>query len=248
MHTTRGVTTPGRLSLLDRALLARESALLERRDGVFRDAHCVDLGVGTEPWTTLELREALDRLSAPPALLGVELDPERVAAAAPHARPGLRFLQGDLDALPPPTRLIRAMNLLRAFSPEAAEAARARMGEALLPGGLLLEGTSNREGSILSAWWLRRGAQGLTREGLLLATDGQAGFAPRMFARWLPGDLRARGRTDPEARALLDAWTEAWVGTEGAPLARMQQAARAVGAAWLGEGLAWFPWPPADGA
>ncbi|MCB9744266.1 MAG: methylase [Alphaproteobacteria bacterium] len=240
------MTAPGRLALLDAALLAKERALLEARSGVLRDADVIDLGLGTEPWTTLELRAALDTLDPPPPLLGVDSDPERVQAALPHAQPGLRFACGGLRQAP--ARLIRAMNLLRAFSPEEAEAARALLGAALLPGGLLIEGTSNREGSILTAWWLRKHPEGLRREGLLLAADGRAGFAPRMFLRWLPRDLRAEGQTAPEARALLDRWTQAWAATEGDPLARMRASAAALGASLPTPSAAWFPWDAAENA
>ena len=73
------------------------------------------------------------------------------------------------------------------------------MGAALLPGGLLLEATTDREGAVAVAHLLRRHDAGLSREGLLFATDFHAGFAPAMFGRYLPRDLQPGRRPLPLA-------------------------------------------------
>ncbi|MCB9762616.1 MAG: methylase [Alphaproteobacteria bacterium] len=238
-RTTRGRSRPGRLRLVDRYLLAAEAALL----GAPGDAPVVDLGLGAEPWTTVALFEALAALPAPPPVLGVDVDPARVAGAQAAARPGLSFVVSGFD-VPGPARLVRAMNVLRQYPPAQVAEARARMGAALVEGGLLVEGTSNKEGHIVTAALLRRRGAALVAEGLLLATDFSAGFAPAMFARWLPRDLRPAGRPSPAAQRLLDGWTAAFAGTTGALAGRFADSAAAAGLRGVGDGMAVAGWPP----
>src|SRR5258708_12428481 len=47
----------------------------------------VDIGFGAYPWTTLEMRARWLALNPALRILGVEIDPERGAAALPYAQP-----------------------------------------------------------------------------------------------------------------------------------------------------------------
>ena len=57
----------------------------------------VDLGYGTSPVTALELHDRLRRVRPDVEVVGIEIDPARVAAAAPLERPGLRFAVGEFE-------------------------------------------------------------------------------------------------------------------------------------------------------
>ena len=143
---TRGKTAANRLRRLDAFLALWEGPGLWHRPGPV-----VDLGFGREPITTAELAERLWRHDPRIPVIGVELDPERVAAAARYARPGLSFLRGGFNvALPAPARLIRAMNVLRQYDAEAVPHAWAQMASSLRLGGLLVEGTCSPTGNILA--------------------------------------------------------------------------------------------------
>ncbi len=208
---TRGRTAPGRLAALDAWVCHAESALLLRKDGPWLDAPFVDLGLGEAPWTTLESATRLRTVRPDLRVVGVDHDPARVAAAAPHADAWTTFRVGDFT-IGPGARLARVLNVLREYTPAELPGIHRRLGEGLLPGGLLLEGTSDARGGVLVTHLLRRGADlpfPLVREGLLFHTDFSQGFAPLLFRDRLPRDLRrvAPGTT---MHAFFAAWTAAW--------------------------------------
>ncbi|NBD08715.1 MULTISPECIES: methylase [Corallococcus] len=213
---TRGRTAPGRLRALDAYLCHFESELLSRNDDAWARAAFVDVGFGEHPWTTLESAVAFRALNPGLPVVGVELDPERAAAAArAHAAPRTHFREGGF-ALPlapdEPARLVRAMNLLRQGPQERIPEAHRAMARALLPGGLLVEGSSDTEGAVLVAHLLRRvaGDDAPVREGLLFHTDFSRGFAPLLLRDWLPRDLRRRVRPGEPIHAFFQAWDAAW--------------------------------------
>jgi hypothetical protein len=209
---TRGRTRPGRLAVLDRWLLQAEAGLISREDGPFRQAVAVDVGFGAGPWTTLEWARSLRSLRPDLRVVGVDLDPDRVAAALPLADARTDFRQGGFDLpLGPeePALLVRAMNVLRQYPASAVTEAHARLAARLLPGGALLEGSSDREGGVLVAHLLRAGPSPC-REALVFATGFDRGFAPMLFRDWLPRDLRRRCVPGEPIRTFLDAWTRAW--------------------------------------
>ncbi len=80
---TRGTTGPNRLRRVDRWIVGTQSARL--RDAV--DPLVVDLGYGQRPVTTVELASRLRDVRPDVRVLGLEIDPERVAGAASHADP-----------------------------------------------------------------------------------------------------------------------------------------------------------------
>ena len=214
---TRGRTSPGRLRALDAYLVHREPEMLSRRAGPWARAVFVDVGFGEHPWTTLESAEAFRALHPELPVIGVELDAERARAAEAHADARTHFRQGGFE-LPlgedEPARLVRAMNLLRQGPPERVPEVHRTLGRYLLPSGLLVEGSADPTGAILTAHLLRRAPDGaeplLTREALLLHTDFRHGFAPLLFRDWLPRDLRRRVRPGEPIHAFFSEWGAAW--------------------------------------
>ncbi len=212
-QTTRGRTAPERLHALDAYLCHAEPGLLRRADGPWEHAAFVDVGFGDSPATTLESARAFRALHPGLPVIGVELDAGRAEAAACHADARTHFRQGgfDLPLQPGETvRLLRAMNLLRQYPATSAPAIHQKLGEQLLAGGLLIEGSSDTAGGVLVAHLLRREAEGLSREALLFHTDFSHGFAPVLFRDWLPRDLRRRVHPGEPIHAFFQDWMGAW--------------------------------------
>jgi hypothetical protein len=206
---TRGRTAPGRLRALDDYLLLAEAPLLLAPPP---DAAFVDVGFGEHPATLVESAAALRAVAPGLPFVGLERDPARAAAALPLQDPRTRFLEGGFDALPSlgPARIVRAMNVLRTYREEEVPQAHALLGATLIEGGLLLEGSADPKGAILTAHLFRRRQGALHREALLFFTDFSHGFAPLLFRDWLPRDLRRRVRPGEPIHALFQAWTDAW--------------------------------------
>lgn len=196
---TRGKTAHNRLRRVDNFLLLYDPVVFSRKDGDFAEALVVDLGFGAEPWTTLESAARLRRANSGLRVLGVEIDPGRVAAALPFADSLTQFRLGGFD-LPLATnadgrrecvRLIRAFNVLREYGESSVAEAHATLGSHLLPGGLLIEGTSDPFGRVWVANLMRKPASGdplapMRVEGLLFSTNFRWGFEPGIFQPVLP--------------------------------------------------------------
>ncbi|WP_342380727.1 methylase [Myxococcus stipitatus] len=214
---TRGRTSPGRLRALDAYLCRFEPGLLTRTDGPWAHGVFVDVGFGEHPWTTLESAEAFRSLHPELSVVGVELDAARAQAAQVHAGPRTHFRQGGFE-LPlttdEPARLMRAMNVLRQGPVERVPEVHHTLGRFLLPSGLLIEGSADPEGSVLTAHLLRRPSDDAdlppTREALLFHTTFRHGFAPWQFRDWLPRDLRRRVRPGEPMHDFFQAWNEVW--------------------------------------
>lgn len=221
---TRGKTAPGRLRRIDAFVALYDAGLLRRADGPWAEALFVDLGYGAEPWTTLEAAACFRRLRPDLRVLGVELDPERVAAAQPYADARTTFRRGgfnlplatDAAGRPETVRLIRAMNVLRQYDEPAVAPAVASLGASLLPGGLLVEGTSDPGGGTFVATLLRRPAadedqNGLWLEGVVFGTRLRGGFDPADFQPVLPKRYIHRMLPGEPIHDLFSAWRAAWL-------------------------------------
>ncbi|MES2643149.1 MAG: methylase [Myxococcota bacterium] len=249
----RGRTTAGRLSALDAWVCHAERALLLRHDGPWAAAPYVDLGLGDTPWTTLESAHALRTVRPDLPVVGIDSDAARVAAAAPYADALTTFRAGSFD-LSPPVRLARVLNVLRQYPPTELPDIHRRLGAAVLPGGLVLEGTSDARGGVLVVHLLRRGpdspkAHGpLLREGLLFHTDFSSGFAPLLFRDRLPRDLR-RVAPGTAHHTFFAAWTAAWSETRASGVTEPATlfTASAAGLATRVEGIDPDPWLAANG-
>lgn len=112
----------------------------------------VDLGFGAAAHTTLELAERITAVSPNARVVGIEIDPDRVAAAKPFETAVVTFRHGGFEI--PTTQspdIIRAFNVLRQYDePEVAriwDQVRAR----LSPKGLFIDGTCDEIGRV-STW------------------------------------------------------------------------------------------------
>ncbi|SEP41201.1 SAM-dependent methyltransferase [Amycolatopsis saalfeldensis] len=147
---TRGTTNPNRLRRVDRWLAgdAAVTRLLRRA----ADPLVVDLGYGASPVTTVELARWLRRVRADVRVLGLELDPERVACARPAADPPrLDFRRGGFELAGTRPILVRAFNVLRQYAEHEVPGAWALMLANMPADGLLVEGTCDEIGR-LSTW------------------------------------------------------------------------------------------------
>jgi SAM-dependent methyltransferase len=224
---TRGTTAPNRLRRIDRWLVGTQAARLRAAP----DPLVVDLGYGSSPVTTVELYERLRTVRPDVRVLGLELDPDRVAAAQPAARPpGLVFARGGFELAGRRPTVIRALNVLRQYpEPEVAAAWRA-MRKRLAPGGLLIEGTCDEIGR-RACWfalpalaagrpardgadaggpadgWADGPTNGMT---LTLSTHLPSLGCPSDLAERLPKALIARNVPGEPIHAFLAACDEAW--------------------------------------
>lgn len=209
----RGRTAPARLRALDVYLHHSERSLLERNDGAFRDAAFIDFGFGEHPWTTLESASLFRQVNPELCVVGVEREPHRVDGARGHADARTVFRLGGFDSLIDlggAARLVRAMNVLRGYAPDEVPLLHERLGAPLITGGLLIDGTSDETGALVTAHLLRKTGSGLMREALLFSTDFTRGFAPIQFRDWLPKDLRRSVKPGSAIHAFFARWTGAW--------------------------------------
>jgi hypothetical protein len=151
---TRGTTRPNRLRRMD-SWIAAELAEPLRRAAV---PLVIDLGYGQSPVTAVELLSRLRPHRPDVEVLGLEIDPERVAAAQQASRPGLSFGLGGFELAGRHPVLVRAANVLRQYPPAAVPGAWQRMQRQLTAGGVIVEGTSDELGRRAS--WVLLDAQG----------------------------------------------------------------------------------------
>lgn len=218
---TRGKTARNRLRRVDNFLLRYAPDLITRSDGDFHRALVVDLGYGAEPYTTLEMAQRLRRLNPTLPVLGVEIEPERVAAALPFADKQTHFRLGGFN-LPlkttdqgiEPVRAVRAFNVLRQYDEDDVADAWSRLGRYILPGGLLIEGTSDPFGRVWTANLLRRtnvdaDDSVLRPEGLIFSTNFRTGFNLSHFQAVLPKNYIHRMTPGEPIYEFFQAWQRA---------------------------------------
>ena len=208
---TRGKTASNRLRRVDNFILLYEPSLLTRTDGLFTDALFVDLGYGFDARTTLESASRFRRLNPDLKILGVEIDKERVDAALPFADKKTFFRLGGFNLPLKPgerVRLIRAFNVLRQYEEKDFAPAYERLADYVLPGGLMIEGTSNPFGSIWCANLARKvkesgsslpvfpsiqeqaaGLHSWRFDALVFSTNFRLGFDVEEFQTILPKNL-----------------------------------------------------------
>ncbi|SMC91893.1 SAM-dependent methyltransferase [Kibdelosporangium aridum] len=142
---TRGTTNPNRLRKVDRWMTGTPWVASVLRSA--SDPLVVDLGYGSSPVTTVELAARLRTVRPDVRVLGLELDPERVAAAKPVADPPLLdFRRGGFELAGARPVVLRAFNVLRQYTEADAAAAWQTMLSRMAPGGLLVEGTCDEIG------------------------------------------------------------------------------------------------------
>ena len=153
----------------------------------------VDLGYGFDARTTLESAERFRRVNPVLPILGVEIDKERVDAALPHANAITYFREGGFNLPLQPgesVRLIRTFNVLRQYEEKDFLPAYEMLAQYVLPGGLMIEGTSNPFGSIWVANLARKSAlsevEEWKMEALVFSTSFRMGFEITDFQAVLP--------------------------------------------------------------
>lgn len=184
---TRGKTARNRLRRSDIFMLLTEGPLIRMQDEPGKPSFYVDLGYGFEPFTTLETAERLRVQNPHLPVLGVEIDPERVKTAEPYVDEQTFFRLGGFNLPLQPgeqVRLIRAFNVLRQYDESEWAGPIEQLGQQLIPGGMLLEGTSNPFGSVWTANIIRRSPvppHPVLHEGYLFSTNFHMGFEPDLF-------------------------------------------------------------------
>jgi len=201
---TRGTTNPNRLRRVDNWIVSSCADLLS--DAV--DPLVVDLGYGASPVTTVELRARLAAAGRPDVrVVGLEIDPERVAAAAPAADPPwLTFARGGFELAGLRPAIVRALNVLRQYDESDVVSAWRTMSAALAPGGVVVEGTCDELGR--TACWLLLDASGprsLTVAAKLSTLDDPATLAER-----LPKALIHHNVPGERIHALITALAKGW--------------------------------------
>ncbi len=235
---TRGTTNPNRLRRYDRWLAGPQAWRLRRPVSA---PIVVDLGYGASPVTAVELHDRLRRVRPDVRVVGIEIDPARVAAAAPLAREGLEFRVGGFEVPLPdgaPVTVIRACNVLRQYDENDVADAWSRLRGRLTPDGIVVDGTCDELGRV--ATWVcldREGPRSLT---LSLRLAGLA--SPAVLAERLPKVLIHRNVPGEPVHTFLTALEQAWA--YAAPHAAYGMRARFVAtAARLGSD----GWPLTDG-
>jgi hypothetical protein len=200
---TRGTTNPNRLRRVDSWLAAAVGGVLRGA----ADPLVVDLGFGASPVTAVELRARLARVRADVRVVGLEIDPVRVAAAAAAADPPwLTFARGGFELAGLRPVVVRAMNVLRQYDVSLVAPAWAAMTSRLALDGAVVEGTCDELGRL--ATWVRLSAAG--PESLTLAARLSTLDSPAVFAERLPKALIHENVPGRPVHAFLRALDDAW--------------------------------------
>lgn len=217
-QVTRGTTNTNRLRRVDR-WIARHP-VLRRTD----DPLVVDLGYGASGVTAFELEARLHRARPDVEVVGLEIDPARVARAeaqladvragrtpfSPDAH--VAFGRGGFEVPLPGTErrpaVIRAFNVLRQYDEGEVAAAWQRMSARLQPGGMLVEGTCDELGRVCT--WIEV-APDATPRSLTLSLRVQGLESPAIAAERLPKALIHRNVPGERVHAFLAALETEWV-------------------------------------
>ncbi len=208
-QVTRGKTAPNRLRKTDTFLSVAYPEVVRHMAGFY-----IDLGYGAYPITSVETLRRLRKLNPQLRVLGVEIDPQRVADAQPYVEEGLAFRLGGFNlplAAGETASVIRAFNVLRQYEEPEVEKALRALNASLTPGGLILEGTSDPLGRLLTFNLYRKHAQGrLERVALVLAPTLRADFLPRQFQAVLPKNFIHHAEPGGPIDRFFAAWHAAW--------------------------------------
>ncbi|GAA2705595.1 class I SAM-dependent methyltransferase [Micromonospora olivasterospora] len=201
---TRGTTNPNRLRRVDNWIVETCGDRLRSAP----DPLVVDLGYGGTPVTAVELRARLAAgVRADVRVVGLEIDPVRVAAAQPAADPpGLTFARGGFELAGLRPALVRAGNVLRQYDEGEVAAAWRTITERLAPGGLLVEGTCDELGRL--GGWLLIDADG--PRTLTLAAKLTTLTSPAELAERLPKALIHRNVPGEPVHDLIRVLDDAW--------------------------------------
>ena len=204
---TRGTTNPNRLRRVDTWIAYRlRRALLAAPDPLV-----IDLGYGVTPITAIELRGRLAAAVRPDVrVVGLEIDPVRVAAAAAYSDPpGLTFARGGFELGGLRAVVVRALNVLRQYDESEVAAAWAAMRAAST---YVVDGTCDELGR-LASWVLLdpTGPVSLTVGARLSTLERPSSLAER-----LPKALIHHNVPGSPVHAFIESLDAAWM--SAAPL------------------------------
>ena len=223
---TRGKTASNRLRRVDNFILLYEPAILTRTDSLFADSFFVDLGYGFDARTTLESAARFRKLNPDLPILGVEIDKERVEAALPYADKITHFRLGGFNLPLQPgekVRLIRAFNVLRQYEEKDFAPSYETLAQYVLPGGLMIQGTSNPFGSLWTANLVRKEAGGWKFEALIFSTNFRTGFDITDFQAVLPKNFIHHVLPGEEIHDFTEAWKRSAAETSAAKTFGLRQ-------------------------
>lgn len=204
---TRGTTNPNRLRRVDRYLVGPLARVLREAEP---DPVVIDLGYGAQAWTVVELHERLRRVRPDVRVLGIEIDPVRVADAQRYAAPGRAFVRGGFELPRPagwaPPVLVRAFNVLRQYDADEVAPAWAALAAGLAPGGVVVEGTCDEIGR--RATWITLDASGPS--SFTISVRLASLVRPSDVADHLPKALIHRNVPGEPIHAWLTALDRAW--------------------------------------
>jgi hypothetical protein len=225
---TRGTTNPNRLRRVDRWIAATQGRSLRAQDRPL----VVDLGYGASPITTVELYLRLREVCPKVEVVGLEIDPERVAVAREFLRrtpyPGLSFRRGGFELpVDRPPALVRAFNVLRQYDEATAWESWNLICAGLAPGGVLVEGTCDEIGRRAGWITLTQGRPTICRVGgresrggpvaepvtITLAARVASLPRPSELAERLPKTLIHRNVPGERIHGLLRDFDRAWAST-----------------------------------
>ncbi|MEZ0073005.1 class I SAM-dependent methyltransferase [Planotetraspora sp. GP83] len=202
---TRGTTGHNRLRRSDRWIAAVHGPLL--RSWADEKPLVVDLGYGASHITTYELFTRLRWVCPSVEVVGVEIDPERVAAARPYEREGLSFARGGFELpVARPPMVVRAFNVLRQYGEAAAWEYWGLLRDRIHPAGVIVEGTCSEIGH--RAVWATLGHDG--PRTLTFAARFTGFERPSDLAERLPKTLIHRNVSGEPIHAFLADWDRAW--------------------------------------
>ncbi|MEV6691807.1 class I SAM-dependent methyltransferase [Micromonospora sp. NPDC051196] len=206
---TRGTTNPNRLRRADNWIVDICGEMLHAAP----DPLVVDLGYGASPVTSVELRARLAAGVRPDVrVVGLEIDPIRVADAQPAADPpGLTFARGGFELAGLRPALVRAFNVLRQYDESEVAGAWATVTGRLAPGGLFVEGTCDELGRL--AGWVLLDADG--PRSLTLAARLSTMQTPAELAERLPKVLIHRNVPGEPIHDLIRTLDDAWHAAAG---------------------------------
>jgi hypothetical protein len=188
---------------MDNWMVARLGSVLRTA----ADPLVVDLGYGATPITAVELAERLRPVRADVRILGLEIDPSRVAAAQPAADPPrLTFERGGFELAGRRPAIVRAANVLRQYDESSALAAWDTMLAGVAPGGVVVEGTCDELGR--RGCWVLLDASGPRSLTLAARLDDLA--RPSELAERLPKALIHRNVPGERVHEFLRAFDAAW--------------------------------------
>lgn len=196
-------------------LLAHSSQLTATQNALI-----VDVGYGAEAWTALEMLTRWQTVAPSLRLLGLEIDPERVANAQPYSQPPIAtFEQGGFNVAENigknSAQIIRAYNVLRQYHEADVPEALYQLSQALVEGGMLIEGTSTPTGRMVTFDLYQKRSEHLVHQALIFGTNFKSAPPPIRFQTILPKRLIHHMLDEHPARFFHD-WERAFSLARGA--------------------------------